>query len=128
VNHYGDAGAAASGQPKGKVMTVGFELDGQAFLGLNGGPHFQFSPATSFILNCDTQAEIDELWEKLCAGGAPGQCGWLTDKFGLSWQVVPRAIGTMMTDPNPQKSERVMAAVMQMTKIQLDILEKAYQG
>lgn len=126
VTRYGDAGAAASGMPKGTAMTVSFKIFGQSFLGLNGGPIFKFSPAVSFIVNCETQKEIDRFWHKLSEGGQPNQCGWLTDKFGLSWQIVPSALGKMMTGKDPNKSERVMAALMKMTKIDLKTLKQAY--
>ena len=126
ITHYGEAGAEASGRPRGTVMTVAFQLDGQDFLALNGGPHFTFSPAISFIVNCRTQAEIDELWEKLSAGGAKGQCAWLTDKYGVSWQIVPAVLSEMLLGSNPEKSERVMKALMQMEKIDLETLKHAY--
>ena len=128
TTRYGKAGAKASGRPQGTVMTVLFELDGQEFLGLNGGPHFKFSPAISFIANCKNQAEIDKLWRKLSAGGEPGQCGWLTDKFGVSWQVVPANLGKMLLAKDSKKPERVMEAVLQMKKIDLKKLQKAYAG
>ncbi|HEX2897356.1 MAG TPA: VOC family protein [candidate division Zixibacteria bacterium] len=126
VTRYGDAGAKASGMPKGTAMTVSFSIFGQKFLGLNGGPVFKFSPAVSFIVNCETQKEIDRYWQKLSEGGQPNQCGWLTDKFGLSWQIVPSALGKMFTGKNPKKGERVMAELMKMTKIDLKILKQAY--
>src|SRR5262245_49130807 len=120
TTRYGKAGAKVSGRAEGTVMTVLFELDGQEFLGLNGGPHFKFSPAISFIANCKSQQEIDELWQKLSAGGEPGQCGWLTDKFGVSWQIVPANIGEMMLNRENGKSEQVMAAILGMKKIDLN--------
>ncbi len=98
VTRYGDAGAEVSGRPKGTVMTVTFELEGEEFIALNGGPHFTFSPAISFVVNCETQEEVDELWEKLSEGGEKEQCGWLKDKYGVSWQIVPAALGEMMQD------------------------------
>jgi predicted 3-demethylubiquinone-9 3-methyltransferase (glyoxalase superfamily) len=119
VTHYGEAGAAASGRPKGSVLTVLFQLDGQEFLALNGGPHFKFSPAISFIANCGTQKEIDELWKKLSEGGETEQCGWLRDKFGVSWQIVPADIGKMMQDKDAEKTDRVMRAILQMSKIEI---------
>jgi predicted 3-demethylubiquinone-9 3-methyltransferase (glyoxalase superfamily) len=126
VAHYGDAGSAAAGRPKGSVMTVSFQLDGQNFLALNGGPVFKFSPAISFIVNCDTQEEVDRLWETLSEGGAKSQCGWLQDKYGVSWQIVPRALGEMMQDKDARKSERVMAALMKMDKISISGLKAAH--
>jgi len=128
IARYGEAGAKASGRPQGSVMTVSFELDGQEFLALNGGPHFKFSPAISFIANAKTQQEIDELWAKLSAGGTPGQCGWLTDKFGVSWQIVPILVGEMMLDKDNQKTDRVMEAILRMNKLGLEELEEAYGG
>jgi len=126
ITHYGDAGAGASGRPKGTVMTVSFQLDGHEFLALNGGPVFTFSPAISFIVNCKTQKEVDELWEKLSDGGTTNQCGWLQDKYGVSWQIVPTVLGEMMQDKDTGKSERVMKALMQMHKIDIKTLEQAY--
>ncbi len=126
ITRYGEAGAEASGRPKGTVMTVAFELDGQDFLALNGGPHFTFSPAISFIANCENQAEVDELWEKLADGGEKGQCAWLTDRYGVSWQIVPTVLAEMLLDGNAEKSERVMKALMQMTKIDIETLKQAY--
>jgi predicted 3-demethylubiquinone-9 3-methyltransferase (glyoxalase superfamily) len=125
VTHYGEAGSKASGRPKGSVLTIAFQLDGQEFVALNGGPHFTFSPAVSFIANCATQAEIDELWERLGAGGTIEQCGWLRDKFGVSWQVVPADIGKMMQDTDPKRAERVMSAILEMKKIDLATLKRA---
>jgi predicted 3-demethylubiquinone-9 3-methyltransferase (glyoxalase superfamily) len=119
VSRYGEAGPG----PKGSVMVVAFELNSQSFLALNGGPNFKFTPAVSFVINCETQDEIDYYWDHLVAGGAPQQCGWLTDKFGLSWQVVPAIIGELVKDA--KKSEHVMAAVMKMVKIDLAELKRA---
>ena len=128
ITHYGDAGAQASGRPKGSVMTVDFEIEGQKFVGLNGGPQFKFSEAISFVVNCKSQKEIDELWAKLTAGGGqPSVCGWLKDKFGLSWQIVPAKMDELM-EGDARKAERVMAALMKMTKIDLETLEKAAEG
>ena len=125
ITHYGDAAAQAAGRPKGSVMTVAFEIEGQEFVGLNGGPQFKFSEAVSFVVNCRTQKEIDELWAKLTAGGGePGPCGWLKDKFGLSWQVVPTVLNELMKG-GAKKSERVMAALMKMGKIDIATLERA---
>jgi predicted 3-demethylubiquinone-9 3-methyltransferase (glyoxalase superfamily) len=116
VSRYGDAGPG----PKGTVMVGVFELEGQQFMALNGGPQFKFTEAISLLVNCETQAEVDDLWNKLLAGGgAPGQCGWLKDKFGLSWQIVPTALGELMADKDPSKSKRVMEAMLQMTKIDI---------
>ncbi|HUK55895.1 MAG TPA: VOC family protein [Nitrospiria bacterium] len=125
VTRYGEAGARVSGRPKGTVMTVTFRLDGQEFMALNGGPVFKFTEAVSFIVNCKTQKEVDELWEKLSEGGAKGQCGWLKDRYGLSWQIVPAVLGEMMKDADPAQSERVMKAVLQMKKLDAAALEKA---
>ena len=125
VARYGEAGAKASGRPKGSVMTVAFQLDGQEFVALNGGPHFKFTEAISLVVNCETQAEIDELWEKLSAGGEEGRCGWLKDKYGMSWQIVPIAIGKLMQDPDAGKSEKVMQAVLKMNKLDIEALRRA---
>jgi len=127
ITRYGESGAAVAGRPKGSVMTVEFHLAGQEFMALNGGPLFTFSEAISFIVNCETQEEIDTFWEKLSEGGKPGQCGWLKDKYGLSWQIVPTVLGEMMKDKDPKKSERVMAALLQMTKLDIKRLEQAYR-
>jgi predicted 3-demethylubiquinone-9 3-methyltransferase (glyoxalase superfamily) len=109
-------------------MTVEFELAGQKFLGLNGGPEFKFSEAISFIVNCENQQEVDEFWTKLSEDGSPGPCGWLKDKYGLSWQVVPTALGEMLADPDPAKTERVMAALLTMQKLDLAALQRAFAG
>lgn len=114
--------------PGGGAMVVEFELAGVEFIALNGGPHFQFNEAISLSIDCADQAEVDQLWEKLSAGGVPGQCGWLKDRFGVSWQVVPSRLSEMITDPDPVKSKRVMDAMMQMTKLDLAQLEQAYAG
>ncbi|MGH6892404.1 MAG: VOC family protein [Dongiaceae bacterium] len=124
VVRYGDAGPG----PKGSVMTISFELEGQQFSALNGGPHFKFTEAISFVVDCKTQEEVDELWSKLSAGGQPSQCAWLKDKFGLSWQIVPTVLVELLSDPDPQKSKRVMEAMMQMTKIDIAKLRQAYKG
>ena len=121
---YGDAGPG----PKGTVIVASFELDGQEFMALNGGPRFKFTEAVSFVVNCETQAEIDEMWAKLSAGGEESQCGWLKDKFGLSWQVVPPILSKLMQDKDPQKSNRVMQALLQMKKIDIATLQRAYDG
>jgi predicted 3-demethylubiquinone-9 3-methyltransferase (glyoxalase superfamily) len=107
------------------VMTVAFELDGQAFVALNGGPDFKFTEAVSFLVNCDTQEEVDAYWRKLSEGGEEGPCGWLKDKFGLSWQIIPAALPRLLGDPDPEKSQRVMQAMLQMKKIEVDVLERA---
>ncbi len=124
VARFGEAGPG----PKGSVMTVGFQLDGQEFIALNGGPQFKFTEAISLLVNCETQKEVDDYWSKLTAGGQESQCGWLKDKFGLSWQVVPRALTRMLQDKDPQKSKRVMQAMLQMKKIDIARLEQAYRG
>ncbi len=110
ISRYGEAGPG----PKGTVMVATFQLEGQEFIALNGGPHFKFTEAISLVVNCETQDEVDAFWEKLSAGGAKGQCGWLKDKYGLSWQIVPTALGELMSDPDPEKSKRVMQAMLQM--------------
>jgi predicted 3-demethylubiquinone-9 3-methyltransferase (glyoxalase superfamily) len=122
VSRYGDAGPGA----KGAVMTATFQLDGQEFMALNGGPEFSFSPAISFFVSCETQEEVDELWEKLSAGGGEGRCGWLKDKFGVSWQIIPSALGQMMQDKDPERSKRVMTALRQMDKLDIRVLKQAY--
>ena len=124
VSRYGDAGPG----PKGSVMIVQFQLEGQRFTALNGGPIFHFTPAISLLVDCQTQEEVDDLWQKLSAGGRPDRCGWLQDKFGLSWQIIPSALGKLMSDPDPEKSNRVMQAMLQMDKIDIKRLEQAYQG
>lgn len=122
VSRYGDGGPG----PKGSVMTVKFQLDGQEFIALNGGPMFSFTEAVSFVVHCDTQAEIDTYWEKLTAnGGAESQCGWLKDKFGLSWQIVPGALGEWMTSKDPGRSQRVMQALLRMKKLDIRVLQEA---
>jgi predicted 3-demethylubiquinone-9 3-methyltransferase (glyoxalase superfamily) len=113
--------------PKGTVMTVSFSLDGQEFLALNGGPTFNFTPAVSLIINCKTQEEVDRFWEKLSEGGQKGQCGWLTDRFGLSWQVVPTILGEIMSSADDEKAQSVMEALMQMTKLDIKKLQEAYE-
>jgi predicted 3-demethylubiquinone-9 3-methyltransferase (glyoxalase superfamily) len=121
TTRYGDSGPG----PKGSVMTVGFELDGQEFAALNGGPTFKFTEAISLVVNCETQAEVDEYWTRLTAGGKEVECGWLKDKYGLSWQVVPTALPRLLQDPDPQKAKRVMEAMLQMKKIDIARLEQA---
>jgi predicted 3-demethylubiquinone-9 3-methyltransferase (glyoxalase superfamily) len=127
VTRYGEEGAKAAGRPKGSVMTVVFELEGQEFIALNGGPVFTFSPAISFLVNCKTQKEVDELWEKLSEGGEKDRCGWLKDKYGVSWQIVPIVLGEMLQDKDPKKSRRVMEAMLRMDKIDIDTLKQAYE-
>ncbi|HEX7574575.1 MAG TPA: VOC family protein [Bacteroidota bacterium] len=124
MTRYGETGPG----PKGTVMSVIFQLDGEQFFALNGGPVFKFSEAISFFINCETQQEVDELWEKLSEGGAKSQCGWLKDKYGLSWQVVPTVLGKYLQDKDPEKSRRVMEAMLQMTKIDIDKLTQAFEG
>lgn len=111
--------------PDGPVMSATFELEGQAFIGLNGGPHFKFTPAVSFFVNCETQEEIDEFWRKLSEGGAEERCGWLKDKFGLSWQIVPSVLAELLNDKDSQKAGRVMAAMLKMNKLDIQLLKEA---
>jgi predicted 3-demethylubiquinone-9 3-methyltransferase (glyoxalase superfamily) len=125
VARYDEEGARAAGRPKGSVMTVSFELDGQPFIALNGGPVFTFTEAVSLVVNCETQDEVDSYWAKLSAGGEEVQCGWLKDRFGLSWQIVPRVLPEMLQDKDPEKSRRVMAAMLKMKKIDIAALQKA---
>jgi predicted 3-demethylubiquinone-9 3-methyltransferase (glyoxalase superfamily) len=124
VTRYGAAGPG----PKGTVMSATFQLEGQEFMALNGGPQFKFTEAISLFVNCETQEEVDDLWEKLSAGGKKDRCGWLKDKFGLSWQIIPRALGEMLGDKDPEKSKRVMQAMLQMDKIDTKTLKQAYDG
>ena len=124
VTRYGEAGPG----PKGTVMTATFQLDGQDFIALNGGPHFKFTEAVSFSVDCKTQAEVDELWEKLSEGGQKSRCGWLKDKYGLSWQIVPTVLTEMLGDKDPEKSKRVMGAKLQMNKLDIKTLKQAYEG
>jgi predicted 3-demethylubiquinone-9 3-methyltransferase (glyoxalase superfamily) len=123
INGCGEAGPG----PKGTAMSVTFQLEGQEFMALNGGPQFKFTEAISFFVNCETQEEVDDLWEKLSAGGEKGRCGWLKDKFGLSWQIIPSALGQMLGDKDPEKSKRVMQAMLQMNKIDIKVLKQAYE-
>ena len=113
-------------RPEGSVMTVSFQIEGQEFVALNGGPHYQFSPATSFVINCETQDEVDHFWHNLSAGGKPHQCGWLDDRFGVTWQIVPTILPKLLNDPDPEKSKRVMEAMLQLVKLDIDVLQKAY--
>ena len=120
---YGDAGPG----PKGSVMSATFQLEGQEFIALNGGPQFTFSPAISFFVKCETQEEVDELWDRLLEGGRPQQCGWLTDRYGLCWQIVPTVLGEMLQDKDPEKSSRVMKAMLKMVKLDIAALKDAYE-
>jgi predicted 3-demethylubiquinone-9 3-methyltransferase (glyoxalase superfamily) len=124
VTRYGDAGPG----PKGSVMTAAFELEGQRFTALNGGPYSKFTEAVSFVVNCETQEEVDHFWDKLGEGGQIQQCGWLMDKFGLSWQIVPSVLIELINDPDPERSRRVTEAMLQMTKIDIPKLRQAYEG
>jgi predicted 3-demethylubiquinone-9 3-methyltransferase (glyoxalase superfamily) len=124
VTRYGEAGPG----PKGTVMTAKFELNGQEFVALNGGPQFTFTEAISFVVNCETQQEVDELWEKLSEGGNKSRCGWLKDQYGLSWQIVPTALVEMLQDKDDKKSTRVMQAMLQMDKIDIETLRRAYRN
>ncbi len=128
ITRYDDETAMAARMPVGSVMTVTFQIEGQEFLALNGGPIFQFTPAVSFIINCDNQTEIDTYWEKLSEGGMQDQCGWLKDKYGLSWQVVPRVMEEMLSSKDPEKTKRVMKAMMPMKKLDIKTLQEAYEG
>lgn len=124
VSRYGDDGPG----PAGQVMMVTFELDGVQFMALNGGPEFTFTPAVSFLVNCTSQDEVDHYWNKLSEGGETNQCGWLSDKFGVSWQIVPERLGELMTDDDEEKSGRVMQAMLKMEKLDIAELERAYAG
>jgi predicted 3-demethylubiquinone-9 3-methyltransferase (glyoxalase superfamily) len=130
ITRYSSAGVEIHGRPAGSVMVVEFELDGHTFTALNGGPHFKFNEAVSFRINCTTQAEVDYYWEKLTAGGDPGaqQCGWLKDRYGLSWQVVPEGMDEMMKDSESPGAQRAMNAMLQMKKLDIAALESAYAG
>lgn len=128
ITRYGDAGAEGSRRPTGSVMTVTFEIDGQEFMALNGGPIFKFTEVVSFIVKCETQQEIDEMWEKLSQGGKTGPCGWLKDQYGLSWQIVPTLLGTLMQDKDPEKTNRAMKALLHMEKLDIQRLQQAYEG
>jgi predicted 3-demethylubiquinone-9 3-methyltransferase (glyoxalase superfamily) len=130
ISRYGEVGQEVHGKAPGTVMVVAFELDGHTFTALNGGPLFKFNEAISFQVNCDTQDEIDHFWGKLSAGGDPKaqQCGWLKDKYGVSWQIVPRVLPAMLTDPNQEKSGRAMQAMLKMKKLDIAALERAFAG
>lgn len=125
ISRYGEAGPG----PAGSVMVINFELDGQEFQALNGGPVFKFNESVSFVINCETQEEVDYLWDRLTAdGGEESMCGWLKDKFGLSWQIVPTALGKLMSDPDPVKAQRVTQAMLKMIKLDIAGLQRAYEG
>lgn len=124
LNRYGEGGPG----PKGEVMSGTFLLEGQRFMALNGGPMFSFTPAISLFVNCETQEEVDELWDKLTEGGEPSRCGWLKDKFGVSWQIIPTVLSELLNDPDPEKAGRVMNAMLQMDKIDIKRLKEAYAG
>lgn len=128
VHRYSDEAAKAAGRPKGSVMTVAFQLDGQDFTALNGGPIFKFTEAVSLVVNCQTQEEVDHFWTELSAGGREVQCGWLKDRFGVSWQIVPTALIELLGDQDPTKSRRVMAAMLTMKKIDIESLRRAHAG
>jgi len=131
MNHYltifKNSRAVSVSRANGKVMSVTFELEGQQFIGLNAGPVHKFTEAISFLVNCETQREVDDLWDKLSAGGEPGRCGWLKDKFGLSWQIIPSALRTLISDPDPAKARAVGQAMMQMNKIVIADLKRAHE-
>ena len=131
MNHYvsifKNSKVLSVNRAQGRVMSVTFELEGQEFMGLNAGPKFKFTEAISFFVNCETQEEVDELWEKLSAGGEKSRCGWLKDKFGLSWQIIPSVLGKLMNDPDPQKSQTVVQAMLKMDKIDIKGLQRAYE-
>jgi predicted 3-demethylubiquinone-9 3-methyltransferase (glyoxalase superfamily) len=128
IARYGDAGAQVSGRPKGTVMTVAFQLEGQEFVALNGGPQFKFTEAISFFVSCKTQKEIDYFWQKLSAGGEKSRCGWLKDRFGVSWQIVPPILGELLNDEDDKKSNRVIQAMLKMTKFDIKKLKQAAKG
>jgi predicted 3-demethylubiquinone-9 3-methyltransferase (glyoxalase superfamily) len=128
IARYGKAGEKVAGRPAGSVMTVEFEIEGQQFIALNGGPIFRFNESISFVVNCRTQAEVDYYWKKLTAGGKPVQCGWLKDKFGISWQIVPTVLNELMSTKDEAKSERVMAAMLNMVKLDIKKLKAAAKG
>ncbi len=128
IARYDKAGEKAAGRPAGSVMTIEFQLEGQEFVALNGGPHFKFTEAISFVVNCQTQEEIAYYWEKLSEGGKEVQCGWLKDKFGLSWQIVPTVLGELLSDKDAAKSQRVMQAMLKMVKLDIEKLKEAAEG
>jgi predicted 3-demethylubiquinone-9 3-methyltransferase (glyoxalase superfamily) len=126
ITRYGEEAANASGRPPGTVMTVSFQIDGQEFIALNGGPHFHFTEAISLVVNCETQAEVDDLWVKLSNGGQESQCGWLKDRYGLSWQIVPSVLGKLLHGSDAKKSAAAMRAMLQMDKLDIRRLQEAY--
>lgn len=130
ISRYGKEGYEIHGKPAGSTMTVEFQIEGQQFVALNGGPHFKFTEAISFIVSCNSQKEVDYYWEKLSEGGDPQaqQCGWLKDKYGVSWQIVPTVLSEMLTDPDPAKTQRVTKAFLQMKKFDIETLQRAYEG
>ena len=128
IARYGKDGRKAAGRPAGSVMTVEFQLAGQDFVALNGGPHFKFNEAISFVVSCQTQAEVDRFWKKLSAGGKEVQCGWLKDKYGVSWQIVPTVLGELLSDKDAAKSQRVMQAMLKMVKLDIKQLKQAAAG
>ena len=128
ISRYTDAAKEVTTKPAGSVMTVTFELDGQQFTAINGGPDFKFTEAVSLQIQCETQEEVDRLWSKLCEGGEEGPCGWLKDRYGLSWQVTPTALEEMLSDPDTEKSERAMKAMLQMKKLDVNELRRAFEG
>ena len=128
VTHYGEEAAKIAGRPKGSVLTVEFELDGNPFVALNGGPVFKFNESISFIVNCEAQEEVDRFWNALLEGGQPQQCGWLKDRYGLSWQIVPTVISRLLADRDPVRRERVMKALLQMQKLEIEGLTRAAEG
>lgn len=128
ITRYSEEAAEAAGRPVGSVLTVAFQVKGQHLMALNGGPEFKFSEAISLMVNCDTQQELDMLWEKLSEGGEESYCGWLKDRFGVSWQIVPASLWEMMRDADPARFQRVMAAVLQMRKLDIETLKRAYEG
>jgi predicted 3-demethylubiquinone-9 3-methyltransferase (glyoxalase superfamily) len=129
VTRYNEASSKAAGRAQGSVMTMEFQLEGQRFTAINGGPHFKFTEAISFVVDCETQEEVDYFWNKLTVdGGQESQCAWLKDKYGLSWQIVPRVLIEMIGDKDPQKAQRVMEAMLQMKKIDIATLQRAYDG
>lgn len=128
ISKYTEATEEVSGKPPGSVMAVEFQIDGQYFMALNGGPEFKFTPAISFVVNCESQKEVDNLWEKLTEDGEEMPCGWLTDKYGVTWQITPKVLDEMLKDKDPVKAERVMKAMLEMNKIDIEALRKAYNN